>query len=48
MTIGPVSDEEFEQLSDRIGGHFDRVREALNESLNLDGGQDRQAGDQNE
>ena len=25
----PVSDEEFEQFPERIKGHFDRVRDAL-------------------
>jgi len=29
----PVSDEEFAAMPDRIGDHFDRVREALAEEL---------------
>jgi hypothetical protein len=29
----PVSDEEFEEMPERISEHFDRVREALEDSL---------------
>ena len=46
MPIGPVGDEEFEQMPDRISDHFDRVREALDESLDFDGEQDTHARDQ--
>jgi hypothetical protein len=29
----PVSDEEFGEVDERIGDHFDRVRSRLNEEL---------------
>ena len=32
----PVSDEELDAMPDRISEHFDRVREALDESLEDD------------
>ena len=32
----PVSDEELDEMPDRISEHFERVREALNESLEED------------
>jgi len=32
----PVSDEEFEDMPDRISEHFDRVRDTLDEALEDD------------
>lgn len=32
----PMSEEEFEEMPERISDHFDRVREALQDSLNED------------
>lgn len=32
----PVSDDELEEMPDRISDHFDRVRAALDESLEDD------------
>lgn len=29
----PVSDEDLEKMPDRVGDHFDRVRERLDEEL---------------
>ena len=29
----PVSEEEFAEMPERVGEHFDRVREALDEAL---------------
>jgi len=29
----PVSDEEFEEMPDRISEHFERIRDALDEAL---------------
>lgn len=30
---GPVSEEEFESMPDRISAHFDNIRERLSEAL---------------
>ncbi len=32
----PVSDDEFEEIPERVSDHFDRVREALDEALEDD------------